>query len=369
MPIIVGEEEDLLTAVYDGPFDQPLWSTFLDRLRARTRATYAGIIFRPPGWPSNTPLELFSGERFTPELQRLYEQELYKNDPIPLLTLRENRVYSVSEMLDQGDPQHRDFYRTLLVPGGLGQMRTLRVVEPSGVNAWLTIGRRKPDFSAVESALLSRLAPHFQRSLRNYVAIEQQRYREQVTAEAMQRLNFGWFSLDSASRIVESSAPAERLLQQCAELKRDRHGRLFAARPALDRELTEAVRACRDNPRVRPRAFHIGREPWIDMLLVPASNRTAAATSEPVAIAYLQGDNWSAADRHEQIAEMFGLLPSEARLALALTRGLSIVEAASDLGITIETARNYSKRIYAKTGARGQADLIRIILTSVLALA
>ena len=29
------DEDDLLTALYAGSFDQPLWQTFLDRLRAR----------------------------------------------------------------------------------------------------------------------------------------------------------------------------------------------------------------------------------------------------------------------------------------------------------------------------------------------
>ena len=43
-------------------------------------------------------------------------------------------------------------------------------------------------------------------------------------------------------------------------------------------------------------------------------------------------------------------------------------QAAIELGFTIETARNYSKRIYGKTDTRGQADLVRIILASVIAL-
>jgi len=48
---------------------------------------------------------------------------------------------------------------------------------------------------------------------------------------------------------------------------------------------------------------------------------------------------------------------------------LSIVEAAEAHALTVETARYYSKKIYAKTGARGQVDLVRNILTGVLALA
>ena len=96
---------------------------------------------------------------------------------------------------------------------------------------------------------------------------------------------------------------------------------------------------------------------------------SVSAGSTPVAIAYLSGDRWSQADRCEQLVELFGLLPSEARLAWAIAQGIPISEAAANLGITVETARNYSKKIYAKTGARGQAELVRIVLTSVLAIA
>jgi len=92
-------------------------------------------------------------------------------------------------------------------------------------------------------------------------------------------------------------------------------------------------------------------------------------TRRAVAAVYLRGDRSSIADRHEQLVDLFGLTPAEARLAWALAQGLSIAEAADAHGLTTETARYYSKRIYAKTGARGQVDLVRNILTGVLALA
>ena len=65
---------------------------------------------------------------------------------------------------------------------------------------------------------------------------------------------------------------------------------------------------------------------------------------------------------------LFGLTTSEARLAIAMSQGKTITEAAGELNLTTETARNYSKRIYAKTDTRGQADLVRILLASVVAL-
>ena len=328
------DETDLLTAVYDGPFEQPLWSTFLDRLRARVRANYAGLIFRPPDQPREL-IVFHSGKRSPPELRDLYRQRYSEHEPLPYFQLREGRVYALSELLDETDPIDRAYFEDILVPSGMKRMRMVRVVEPSGVNAWLIIARDDPDFTASESALLSALVPHVQRALRLHVAAERERLRSSIASGAMQRLNFGWLSFDAAGRVLESSAQADRLLKHCAELRKTRHGRLTAATPALERELTAALRACAENPAGRPRALPISREPWLELLLVPVQSHAATGAQTPVAIAYLQGDNWSSADRHEQIAELFGLLPSEARLALALSRGLTIAEAAAELGLTI----------------------------------
>lgn len=43
-------------------------------------------------------------------------------------------------------------------------------------------------------------------------------------------------------------------------------------------------------------------------------------------------------------------------------------EPAAAANLTVETARNYTKRINAQTGRRGHADLVSILLASVDAL-
>ncbi|OYX92985.1 MAG: hypothetical protein B7Y74_10780 [Novosphingobium sp. 35-62-5] len=60
---------------------------------------------------------------------------------------------------------------------------------------------------------------------------------------------------------------------------------------------------------------------------------------------------------------LHGLSAQEAALAHALSRGEPLVEAGLALGLTAETARNYSKRIYSKTGTSGQADLVRLVFS------
>jgi hypothetical protein len=68
----------------------------------------------------------------------------------------------------------------------------------------------------------------------------------------------------------------------------------------------------------RPRAMILSRDPWLDMLLVPASRNSISAKSVPAVVAYVHSDSSLSSDRCEQLAQLFDLLPSEARPALAL---------------------------------------------------
>jgi DNA-binding CsgD family transcriptional regulator len=359
----------LLPLLLDGAFEEPLWTRFLEALRVRTGANYASLIFRPPAPSRPTLVHLYAGEQSPPDVRDLYRETLHLRDPLPYHTLEDGRVYASEALLDAGDPEHQAFRRDVLVPSGLNITRMMRVVEPSGVNVWLLISRAEGDFEAEHSALLGSLAPFLRTSLRGYVALERARLNAAVAGEAIRRLNFGWLSLDTGGHVLDSDAQGAKLLAESSILRQGQGGRLIGGSPALDREIAHAVKSLAGDPRGRPRAVILSRDPWVDMLLVPVHRKSIATALEPAMIAYVHGDSWSAADRCDQIAELFELLPSEARLALALSRGMTIAEAAVELGLTIETARNYSKKIYAKMGARGQPDLVRFIHRSVLAIA
>jgi DNA-binding CsgD family transcriptional regulator len=359
----------LLPAIYDGPFERPMWSSFLDRLREQTGADYAGISFRPPGRPLGQPIHLFSGRSASPQQLRLYREEADKRDPVPYFDLEDGRVYALSDLIVPSDPVHQAFVREILQPDGVDAMRMVRVTEPGGISAWLNVSRSGSDFTPADGATLREAAPHLRRSLRAYSEIERQKANTRITAEVMERLKFGWISLNKKGVIVSESVEARKMLRHGSGLRRARGGRLTADDPVVDRKLAAAIRSLGDEGEPQPRALNISHDPWVEILLTPAKADPDSPAQGPAMVAFIHGDNRSLADRHEQLAELFGLLPSEARFALALSRGLSIAEAAESLGVTIQTARSYSKTVYAKMGARGQADLVRFILTSVLALA
>lgn len=364
--ITIHENADLLGLLYQGPLEQPLWGSFLDRLRAEFKAELASIAYLPAGRVPGDPVVLRSGERRAPELERLFDAGLRPGGRA-IFPLRAGRVYDLMDLLEPGSPDH-DAVRLTVLAAGLAHARAIRITESGNVAGWLTVARKAAEFSAADSALLLRLAPHFERALHTHIALERERSRASVAAGMMERLNFGWIGLDATACVVEASEGAQRLLQLGNQL-RTRRQRLIAVDPEVDRQITAALKEQASAAAPRPRAIHVSRDPWLDILLAPVIDPAEAPASGVATIVYVQGDNRSSADRHEQLAELFGLLPSEARLALALGRGMTIAEAASALGLSVETARNYSKKVYAKMGARGQSDLVRHVLISVLAFA
>lgn len=85
--------------------------------------------------------------------------------------------------------------------------------------------------------------------------------------------------------------------------------------------------------------------------LAPAARRGA--------IAFVAPDREAAGDASRMYRETFGLTPAEARLAALLKDGLSLKEAAAELGISVNTARNQIRSVFEKLGVNRQSDLIR----------
>ena len=362
---------DLILPLLEGLGEEPLWRTFVTRLRERLGADYASIVFRPirMGQPQSRVVHLFSGQDWPPLLAAAYREGAYRDDPLPYFALAEGRVYRLGELLTAGDPRHEDYRRRMLRPSGMNVMRIVRVEERGGISAWLTVSRKAGEFDAGADALLAELVPYLRAAIAAEMALERERTSATVANDAIRRLSFGWITLDAGGRIVDADSHGASLLDDATVLLRGRGGRLAARERHVNHEIAAAVSALAGEGASRPRAIVLSREPWLDMLLVPANLPPGTASPAPALVAYVHSDSWSSADRCEQLGQLFDLIPCEARLALALSRGMSIAEAAAELGLTIESARTYSKRIYAKTAARGQVDLVRFIHRSVLAIA
>lgn len=359
-------ETELLVPLHEGMFEQPMWRTFLDRMRGVAECEFATLIFRPT--EGAAAVHLSSGSAAAPpRLLDLFDGKFGGNDPLQSRAMREGRVYTLEELIEAGGSVAQSFADEMLAPLGLYHLRSMRICDDSGLDAWIVLASGRPMTISVAN-LLTALIPHLRVALKVLAMMERERARASMNAGAFSHIDFGWISVDAKCRIVDMDEQAHRFLGRSAMLHQGPYGRLTPSSPAIDRQLTALVKEFAENPDARPRAVNLSEDPWIDILVSPVRVAALTGGGEAVAVVYFRGEQSSSADRCQQLIDVFNLTQSEARFAWSIAQGMAIAEAAEKHGLTIETARNYSKKIYAKAGAKGQVDFMRRILTSVVAL-
>lgn len=361
------DRDTLLASVLEGPLENEPWSSFLERLREPTGADHATLIFRLPGRPLSDALHVYSGTAPRAAVQDVYSRYFNGAPQLGEFEMEEGKVYSFEDFYPPRDDCHQPFFQQVLMPNRIQSACMIRVTDPTGVNAWLSLARENAKLSDHVVEILGSLVIALRASLRFYIELERERFDAKVASDFMRSLRFGWISLDTEGAIIDCDKGGAMLLRQSNVLFRNSAGVMSTRSRELSQELASTIQRIVKDPAARPTAFVLSRDPWLDMLLVRSTKTKLAAKVAPTVIAYVHGDSWASAERCSQLVDLFGLSSNEARLALALSHGRTLTEAAGDLGLSVETVRSYSKIVYSKTGAKGQADLVRIVMRSILA--
>lgn len=341
MALAPTDETDLLLPLHGGVFEQPLWATFLRRLLARTGADRLLLAVRTREMGERSPHVLDAGRS---DLPHPAIEELAALHLFPFAALRPGRVYALEEMraLDT-DGAGAGAQQAALDRMQIGHARFIRIRTPDANEAWLLLVHSRSEFAAADAALLTALAPHLATALDARARIDALQWRAAMAEETLALLGIEQAGLDAEGHVL-APTPGWTAGERAPDI----------------------AAACAAMAGAAPGA----RRPVGNLLLRPAAAEATALPCPSLAIGTMRRQRQADPDCAAAVlASHFGLSRREAALADAISRGQSIVEAGRNLGLTEETARNYSKRIYAKTGAKGQADLVRLVLTSLAPLA
>ncbi|HYG90396.1 MAG TPA: helix-turn-helix transcriptional regulator [Azospirillum sp.] len=149
------------------------------------------------------------------------------------------------------------------------------------------------------------------------------------------------------------------------------HGRLAAGVSADTLALRQAIATVSEASRVgkpaSPVILALTRQDAHRKLIVSVHPLRGGGAGRPVshgAYTVICDPDRANSLRPDWLRSLYGLTPTEARLAAELAKGNSIEDAANDLRITIGTARVHLKHIFSKTGTNRQSELIRLLLNS-----
>lgn len=349
--------EELIDSLFAGLDEVPLWDTFLDKLREATHVERALFQCHPPGG-------LFS--RAVYRLSGLDEDEddFFRG------------VMSIgappSDLVEEGKPHDLLGSILALAPAGsrprrlmevnnITALRALKVTEPSGVEAWLFLTNLGAGWHPEADAIVEAIAPVLRGVVGVYVAREEERYRAALAMQAARRATTGWLTLDEGARVIEYDDGCAKLLSNSSVLQVRADGSLKIDPPQAERKVRQAIESLCQGKALRQQVIRLSRRPWIEITLQPA-RRTPVSTKTPaVVLMYVNHDIEHEDTQHDDLKRMLGLSDRETELAIALGQGVRINEAAEDLGLTVNTVRSYLRSIYAKTGATGLPDLVRIV--------
>jgi DNA-binding CsgD family transcriptional regulator len=230
---------------------------------------------------------------------------------------------------------------------------------------------RLGEYSAEELRFYEALLPHLQRACEVHRQLALTRARERASAGALDQLPLGVWLFDQQGRATFANLAAQRVATRSNGLWLDATGTPCTESASQLGELrgliARAVHCSLGTGRLGGGAMALRRAASvrpIQLLVSPfVQEEVFAPSGSPRAVAFFGDPDRVAGTPEAVMQRVFRLTRAEARFANALIAGQSVREYAEREELSEETVRTHLKRVLAKTGARRQQELVRIILS------
>lgn len=286
--------------------------------------------------------------------------------------------FSCEEHFDEAFVANSPFYQDYLIPLGARYLYggKLHDDETSTVLIGHLSRTGNPPLTASEKEAFRRLSSHLQKALNIKDALESASDRQSVGAELLERVRQPMILIDNYRRITYRNLNAVGLLGR-RDIVFDLDGMLTCRDSDSDLDLTVAMRSLG----LIPISTHGDQVALQDRRVVRLKRRDGHRVAATL-IALRPESTMGSFGRTPQalftvfepgapvdidpfiLSTTFDLTPAEARVAAMIVGGGSPERCAEEFSVKISTVRSQLVSIYRKTGATGQADLVRMILSA-----
>lgn len=323
-------DQALIEQIYEAPLrrERP-WLDFLESYRIALSSPSAQLMIatRRPGAPRGSIDQLEPGHA---AVQTAYYERFEADNPIRYETLPEGETVSLYDCTSRSRFERSRFYRSFARDNQVEFALATHIGEFGGVAVWLNTSRGgMRDYSDSERRLTKRLAPHLRRALHFDPTIS----ALQSPAERL--------VVDAAGRVVCAS-PVARTSRLAFDSQDEKARFLQRMADARASGCTRAIRSM------------LGGLP-VELLIRPLPSAYRALCMVDVLTG--MGQAVSA----QLLADLYALTPSEAEVARLLALGHDTTAIAQRRGLSQATVRTYFKRIFEKTGATRQSELVALI--------
>jgi DNA-binding CsgD family transcriptional regulator/PAS domain-containing protein len=295
-----------------------------------------------------------------------YREHFGKIDPWAASLARQppETIMLGSEHLPEKELLRTEFYNDWARHGGM--FRPLGVRMRLGPGVYATMGSENPFarklFEPTDKRRIERVLPHVKRALQLRRRLRQVSERGSAQA-ALDALAFGMIICDRRGCIVAANAEAETLARSDSGVVLAGNGRAIGAvHPAEHSALRRLVRDAASGGAGGILSITGGQGvPTLLALVAPMPRGLNDLDGRGHAVVALRSLGDAPGFGATRLSGFFGLSPTQGEIALAIFRGKSIEEIAAERGVKITTVRTQLARLYARTGAESQRDIVRLI--------
>jgi DNA-binding CsgD family transcriptional regulator/PAS domain-containing protein len=360
----------LIGGVYDATLDPSLWPDVLKKSAAFVRG-YSAALYSKDG-TSDSGTVYYDDGGIDPHYKQLYFEKYVRLDPTTsaMLLAEIGEPMGGFDLIPYEELVATRFYREWVEPQGMVDSinavldRTLTSVAAFVV--FLDKSYGTTDDKARQRMRL--ITPHIRRAVLISRVIELKTTQADTFAEMLDGLSAGMFLVDASGRIVHANAAARAMLEVGNFLRR-KSGRLAAADAIADQALKDVFAAAGVDDRAVgtsgisvPLNVEAGQQLVAHALpLTSGVRRDTGNAYKAVAALFVHKAAGDSPAPPKIIAETFRLTPMELRVWLAVVEVGGVGEVSEALGISDNTVKTHLKRLYAKTGAGRQADLVKLV--------
>jgi DNA-binding CsgD family transcriptional regulator/PAS domain-containing protein len=354
-------------SIYDAALDPALWTEALARI-----AEFVGG--RAGALGSKDMVTKFVGvdHHVGRDLQYMQMHSETHGEFDPLASVPR---FDVGQVVSPPEPMtHDDDCEEWVRPRGRGDIAVAVRARPGKSGEFLSVVRSEANGMVdngndmVDHEMhrrMSLVAPHARRAVLIGRTIDQKADEVATLADALDSLSAGVFLIEANGRIVHANAAGRGILG-VDDFLRSIGGRLVARDTKINRTLQD-IFAGRGDLEIGSKGIALpltarqGEGHIAHVLPLAAAARRRDGAARTVAAVFVCRATLETPSSADVIRRAYQLTPTELRVLLAIVNIGGIPEVATALGVADTTIKTHVGRLFEKTGAGRQADLVKVV--------
>jgi DNA-binding CsgD family transcriptional regulator len=363
--------DDLVGLAYRGIGEDKPWQAFVESLADIAEARDASVSITTLQAPSNA---LVVTSDHSPHLTSDYISRVFATQVMQAVNDAQiNKPTSITELMPTLRWTHSDLYEHYLKPFQIHRTLLIDVWRDPLMLVRLSLERTmdQNEFSADECRLMERLSKHLANSMNLRSTFQSTQVTGRFYEQTMDQLGVAALFLDSSGQLVDMNQTGSRFLSHRQGLHL-RSGKLVATEGRNNDRLRGLLRTLQSGINFAPQGLRLldeSGQPLLEIVGRRLPHDGAVETHRPELVLLVTACREAIKQPcGNLLRDIYGFTGCEAHLAKLLIQGYSTQDAATTLGVSINTIKTHLKGIFEKTGYNKQSQVVAILNNSALKL-